>query len=120
MGLEEERLTGSKDAELAAAAGLPEVHLRYLWACGQEAVPVIVGHAHVCPHGRYCAPRHAGSSGSGYIGGVRPCRELPPTGFPTMLTGVYHRPPPSVTWADCDGWVSADTGELLNGLFQRA
>src|SRR5215468_4484611 len=56
-------------------------------------------------------PRHAGSSGSGYIGGIRPCRELPPTRFPIMLTGVHRGSPPFVTWADGDGSVSADTGE---------
>src|SRR6185312_8104801 len=56
VSLEEKRLTESKDAELAAAAGLPEVHLSHLWAGGKKAVPVIVGHAHVCAHDRYCAP----------------------------------------------------------------
>jgi hypothetical protein len=28
-----------------------------------------------------------------------------------MLASVHRRPPPSVSWADRDGWVSADTGE---------
>jgi hypothetical protein len=34
-----------------------------------------------------------------------------PTRFPTMLAGVHRGPGPSVTWADCDGWVLADARE---------
>jgi hypothetical protein len=42
---------------------------------------------------------------------VRTREGLPPTRFPTMLASVHRRPPPSVSWADRDGWVWADTRE---------
>src|SRR5215469_18925102 len=48
-------------------------------------------------------PRHARSSDSGYIGGVRPCRELPPTRFPSVRLSVHSRPGRSVTWDDRKG-----------------
>jgi hypothetical protein len=47
------------------------------------------------------------------VGGceIRTREGLPPTRFPTMLASVHRRPPPYVSWADRDGWVSADTRE---------
>src|SRR5690348_3848035 len=42
---------------------------------------------------------------------IRTREGLPPTRFPTMLASVHRRPPPYVSWADRDGWVSADTRE---------
>ena len=50
----------------------------------------------------------------GHSGGgceIRTREGLPPTRFPTMLTSVHQGSPPSVTWADRDGWVLADTRE---------
>jgi hypothetical protein len=51
----------------------------------------------------------AGHSGGGCE--IRTREGLPPTRFPTMLTSVHRRPPPSVTWADRNGCVLADVGE---------
>jgi hypothetical protein len=42
MGLEEERLAWRQDAELTAAAGLPEIHLTHFWPGGQEAIPAVI------------------------------------------------------------------------------
>ena len=56
VGLEEERLARSQDTELAGTAGLPEIDLRHPWPVRQEPVPVVVGHPHIRPHNRYCAP----------------------------------------------------------------
>jgi hypothetical protein len=50
----------------------------------------------------------------GHNGGgceIRTREGLPPTRFPTMLASVHRGPGPSGTWADCDGWVSADARE---------
>jgi hypothetical protein len=55
MGLEDERLARRQDAELTAAARLPEIHLAHLWPGSQEAIPAVIGHAHIRPHNRYCA-----------------------------------------------------------------
>jgi hypothetical protein len=43
---------------------------------------------------------------------IRTREGLPPTRFPTMHTSVHRRTPPSGTWADRGGWVSADAREL--------
>src|SRR5438876_11996328 len=51
----------------------------------------------------------AGQRGGGCE--IRTREGLPPTRFPTMLTGVHRGPPPSATWADRDGWVLADARE---------
>ncbi len=51
----------------------------------------------------------AGQRGGGCE--IRTREGLHPTRFPTMLTSVHQGSPPSVTWADRDGWVSADTRE---------
>jgi hypothetical protein len=56
VGLEEERLTGRQDTELAGTAGLPEIDLRHPRPVRQEPVPAAVGHPHIRPHNRYCAP----------------------------------------------------------------
>ena len=64
VGLEEERLARSQDAELAGAAGLPEIDLRHSRPVRQEPVPVVVGHSHIRPHNRYCAPPVGPPSGN--------------------------------------------------------
>src|SRR5262249_14315302 len=51
----------------------------------------------------------AGQHGGGCE--IRTREGLPRTRFPTMLASVHRRPPPSVSWADCEGWVWADTRE---------
>ena len=62
VGLEEERLARAEDTELAGAAGLPEIDFRHPWPVRQEPVPVVVGHSHIRPHKRYCAPPAGPSS----------------------------------------------------------
>jgi signal transduction histidine kinase len=62
VGLEEERLARRQDTELAGAAGLPEIDFRHPRPVRQEPVPVVVGHPHIRPHIRYCAPPAGPSS----------------------------------------------------------
>src|SRR5947207_6938670 len=38
-------------------------------------------------------------------------RGVAPNTLPTMLASVHRHPPPSVTWADRNGWVLADARE---------
>ena len=64
VGLEEERLARGKDTELAGTAGLPEIDLRHPRPVHQEPVPVVVGHPHIRPHNRYCAPAADPPSGN--------------------------------------------------------
>jgi hypothetical protein len=56
MGLEEERLARRQDTELARTAGLPEIDLCHPRPVRQEPVPAVIGHPHIRPHTRYCAP----------------------------------------------------------------
>ena len=64
VGLEEERLARGQDTELAGTAGLPEIGLRHPGPVRQESVPVAIGHSHVRPHTRYCAPPPGPPSGN--------------------------------------------------------
>ena len=64
VGLEEERLARRQDTELAGTAGLPEIDLRHPRPVCQEPVPVVVGHPHIRPHNRYCAPPAGPPSGN--------------------------------------------------------
>jgi hypothetical protein len=61
-----------------------------------------------------CAARERNPSASSQVSTAEDARfrtreGLPPTRFPTMLAGVHQGSPLSVTWADRNGWVSADT-----------
>jgi hypothetical protein len=50
VGLEEERLAGGQDPELAGTAWLPEIDLGYPWPICQELVPAVIGYPHISPH----------------------------------------------------------------------